>query len=82
MHSFWATFHYLSLNSNYELKLSIQVDFDTLISNQKLNFQYYFFNIIILKKSVEWQALSTEIHISIDTVSQIIIFLVHVTSIA
>ena len=35
---FWATLHYLSLY--YELKFSIETNFDTLISNRKFYFHY------------------------------------------
>ena len=36
----------------------------------------------MIKKSVNWQASSAQISIFIDTVSQIILLLVHITNIA
>ena len=39
-HSFWATQHSFWATQDYELKCSIQMNFDTLISNLKSYFQY------------------------------------------
>ena len=67
----------------YELKFCTETNFDTLISNLIFNMiSLSRHDDVILEKSVKRQALSAQIHIFIDSMSQIILFLVDITLIA